>query len=576
MKVNRFLSLLALTPIVAVLTACPKNDADAISDANQRRFSAQEEKVKLRDVIHYGEGAGNPAPSVGNTRVLVVPIEFTDYPADDIGKYYNAELDSSSVAKKHTDDAAPSGRGADNALEDIRKLYFGEPEETTWHSLSSYYKSTSYGKLNFNGVVVPWWTKAYVETDDYTPVSTGEFLDADKEAKWLLRSIVNDIAKYDYDKFNDEEGHPFTSEAKFRQYFDSDKDGFIDLVEAVYSAPFRCKNTSTKHTQSESDDVFWAYCGSSFETENLNKPKFSKWAWQSYYTAVEGGVRENGEWRLWSCTEIANGTAKVDGHTVIHETGHGLGLADYYNYDGNQDGKTSGAVDMMAYNVGDHNSHSKSLLGWVDPVVVTGPTRVTINSFNKTGDCIYLPYRGYFEDGTDTDKKFKNTFSTEYIAIELMTPTGVNQADSDYPYMDHYPQVPTIGGIKAYHVDSRIAVLDKSTGAFYNYTSSIVSVDSSKYVDYAHCNTPSRTVKNADGSYNFQLEYLYRNKNAGVITNESLYKQGDVLFSGEFHPNFVMNSGAKLGYKVTIESLSYDPANPEAASATLLFEANHY
>ena len=578
MNYKKFLSLLTLVPMAVIAAGCHKTpDPDAVLDSNQRHFRDQEEKVTLREVVHLGEGQGNPAPTTGNTRVLVIPIEFKDYPADDIGKYYNAEIDGG-VAKKHTgDEAATHGRGAANAIEDIRKVYFGEPEETTWHSLSSYYKSSSYGKLNFTGRVVPWWTKAFTNDTTYEAVTTAEFIDGGREARWLISTIVSDIAENRYSEFTDDDGHPFTSEAKFRQYFDSDGDGYIDLIEAVYSAPFRCERTTTIHTQDEWDDMFWAYCGGVGSSDGYKaKPKMSKWAFQSYYTAVEGGKQVGTDWRLWTCQEIVDGVAKVDAHTIIHETGHGLGLPDYYNTD-KQEGKTSGAVDMMAYNIGDHNSHSKSLLGWTDPVVVTGPTRVTINSFTKTGDCIYLPYRGYFEDGDETALRVKNTFNTEYIALELMTPTGVNKADSEYKYMNSYPKVPDIAGIKAYHVDSRLAIKNGSSYPykFVNYTPSIVNVTSPNFVTHAHTNSPSTTVKNEDGSYNFQLQYLYRNKGASAISNDSIYQQGDVLFDGDFYGDFKMNSGAALGYKVTIESLTWDQANPENASATILIEAKH-
>ena len=62
MKFKKYLSLLALAPIVAVLTGCPKpaSDPDAILDSNQRLFSEQEEKVTLRDVTHLGEGPKSP------------------------------------------------------------------------------------------------------------------------------------------------------------------------------------------------------------------------------------------------------------------------------------------------------------------------------------------------------------------------------------------------------------------------------------------------------------------------------------------------------------------------------------
>lgn len=61
--------------------------------------------------------------------------------------------------------------------------------------------------------------------------------------------------------------------------------------------------------------------------------------------------------------------------TIIHETGHVLGLPDYYSYRAQQGGASgrSGILtfDMMMDNVGDHNGFSKWLLGWLDDDDVT-------------------------------------------------------------------------------------------------------------------------------------------------------------------------------------------------------------
>ena len=55
---------------------------------------------------------------------------------------------------------------------------------------------------------------------------------------------------------------------------------------------------------------------------------------------------------------------------LIHETGHMLGLEDYYAYD---DSSTMGIAtnDMMNFNDGDHNAFSKWLLGWIDDSQIT-------------------------------------------------------------------------------------------------------------------------------------------------------------------------------------------------------------
>ena len=55
-------------------------------------------------------------------------------------------------------------------------------------------------------------------------------------------------------------------------------------------------------------------------------------------------------------------------YTAIHETGHQLGLTDYY-----ANSYTSGtnAAVMMDRNEGDEDCFSKMLLGWISPQVVT-------------------------------------------------------------------------------------------------------------------------------------------------------------------------------------------------------------
>jgi len=69
---------------------------------------------------------------------------------------------------------------------------------------------------------------------------------------------------------------------------------------------------------------------------------------------------------------ISNGyySPNIDAHMLVHETGHMLGLEDYYSYSGLEN--PCGGVDMMDLNVGDHDAYSKMVLGWVNPYVVDG------------------------------------------------------------------------------------------------------------------------------------------------------------------------------------------------------------
>lgn len=561
MKINKLLTVITLIGAMAAVTGCGE---EAPNPNNQRKFRDQPEIITLTNVIKDGEKQGYPAPSTGNTRVLVVPIEFTDYPADEIGMLYNSET-SNGKALKHfkegTTEPAGAGRGAENAREDIRKVYFGDANETSWNSLRSYYESSSYGNLHFNGIVTPWF-KAVTNVQTWTPLSAKEFHDNGGTAAQLAQNILtyytDDVAKK-YRELKKEDGSDFVDGTDFLKYFDSNNDGCFDLLEMVYSAPFYATyKDGSGNDVSIDNDMFWAYCGGTGTEGDTRKPKLSKWAWQSYYTTVEGGTFTNNKWRPWTCEEISDGVAKVDAHTIVHETGHGLGLADYYDYDYKRSPLCG--VDMMDHNVGDHNAYSKSILGWTNPTVVTGPTTVTIGSFTKNGDCIMVPYRGYFKD----NQKYGNTFFTEYLSIELYNGVGVNKADSEHNYSGSYPLCPSKTGLKIFHVDSRLALVDYSSGAgkFIDYTDSIVSTSTGKYVQCGNSNTGSETVTrtvNGKKEYNWLIEYLGRNPKESVstISNENLFQQGD-SFGYDTYSNYKFNSGKSFGYKFKIESMTDD------------------
>ncbi|WP_080800758.1 metallopeptidase domain-containing protein [Arabiibacter massiliensis] len=72
-------------------------------------------------------------------------------------------------------------------------------------------------------------------------------------------------------------------------------------------------------------------------------------------------------WNIVTLHEPSNSEAAA--RMMIHETGHVLGLPDYYSYASQQGGapERSGILtfDMMMDNQGDHNGFSKWLLGWI-------------------------------------------------------------------------------------------------------------------------------------------------------------------------------------------------------------------
>ncbi|MCR4397074.1 MAG: choice-of-anchor D domain-containing protein, partial [Candidatus Saccharicenans sp.] len=62
---------------------------------------------------------------------------------------------------------------------------------------------------------------------------------------------------------------------------------------------------------------------------------------------------------------------------AIHETGHALGLPDYYDYDASVGPKGGlGGFDMMDASVYDHNAFSKFVLDWLTPAVFSSGSQV--------------------------------------------------------------------------------------------------------------------------------------------------------------------------------------------------------
>jgi hypothetical protein len=180
---------------------------------------------------------------------------------------------------------------------------------------------------------------------------------------------------------------------------------------------------------------------------------------------------------------------------LIHETGHMLGLDDYYSYD--RDGSPAGMCDMMDFNIGDHNGYSKMLLGWIKPRFVDGSESdftLSLSSFTENGDCIILR-------NTSTDPWNKTPFD-EYLLLQYYTPTGLNEKDAA-----GYPEWRAAGqgglykqpGLQLFHVDSRVTTAQGDYTDALSPTTSLILPAS---------NTPSSsldieaTLKNGNVTYN--------------------------------------------------------------------------
>jgi len=340
-------------------------------------------------------------PSVGDVPILVIPIDLS-------GIYSNTPYKATAVNK-----------------EKIRKTFFGETGDSSlyYESVASFYKKSSYDKLNFYGTVTDWYD---VRKAGFS--KTNKIEDSDDVIE-LMNSAIEDL------NIN-------TSS------FDSDKDGYIDAVWLIYN--YYDYSTASELGINLSIN-YWAY---TFWDQNEKTPSVSSPVTNAF---------------AWASIDFMDsmGASTLDAHTYIHETGHLLGLSDYYDYGG--ECSPTGGVDMMDANIIDHNYYSKMLLGWVKPYIVTGDCSITLSTSNDEHNFFIVPYDG-LSLKTKNNKTYFNIFD-EYMVVEYYSPTNLNKKDSDNPYYTNY-QGFTNSGFRVYHADKRAMYIkvegSRFVGAYYS------------------------------------------------------------------------------------------------------------
>lgn len=440
---------------------------------------------------YYGDAI--PTTST-NLDILVIPVELTDY------------------------------RFSNKTLSDMEILFNGTPAQTNyWESVSSFYKKSSFGKVNMNFTIAPVYDTGYTakQAANLDTSSTQYF------SMNILRSAVSN-----YKSIN---GNNST------RRFDTDGNGYIDSVILVYSCPNYSNSSEIYNISTD----YWAYVfWDDYQPNSSASPNQNAYMWVSYDFMYEGG-----------------GNNKIDAHTYIHETGHLFGLDDYYNYDNSEEGskydpsKPMGEFDMMDYNVIDHNVWSKMALGWTKPYVVTGDAEITIGPSQTNGNCILIADNW---NGMSYD---------EFLLLELYTPTGLNQLDATNYYGGsiYGRRAFTNPGVRLYHVDGRIGTKNTSnkvTG-YYNSTSL-----GGAYYGFAHSNTPS-------SSYNPNYRQIHMIQAGGTNsyytgsrgTNSDLFQTGHTFSMEDYGAKFFangnrLNNGNELNYRIEFINVS-------AASATI-------
>ena len=258
-----------------------------------------------------------------------------------------------------------------------------------YESLRNFYRRSSYGQLALQGATLGWYTTSY-------PRSRVPMTAAGREA--LIKEALDSI---------DVAGHDFSQ-------YDNDGDGTIDYFTVIWTGP----------------DTGWAQFWWAFELRFTDS---------SY--RLDGKSLGDYSWE-W---ESRPGGGTFSPQYVIHETGHALGLPDYYDYDWGL-GPTGGlgGIDMMDSATGDHNCFSKFLLDWISPTIASGGATPVALGPSGTSPGAVLFTRGA------TAEAF-----SEYFMLQNRT-RGAN--DVDLPG----------DGFLVWHVDARL----NTTGTDFMYDNS--------------------------------------------------------------------------------------------------------
>lgn len=481
-------------------------------------------------------------PSLGDANLLVIPVHLPG------GNEYKT----------------------DKVKSDIEKVFFGDKDDSSlgFKSVKQYYSEASYGKFNLSGTVTDWFD-ATTLVSDVKDITSGTY-----------GTIVNKILRGAVDWAGSSQGINLKD-------FDNNEDGNIDGVYLVYD---HLDWTTENYIQHESNpqfdsstlnQAFWNFTYWDFYSESKNdKPSTSGFSWSSFdmmYTSYcERNKNDTPD--LSDLSKI-----KIDSHTFIHEFGHLLGLEDYYS-SSDSSYHPAGESTMMDQNIGDLDSYSKMLLGWVTPYVVYGTSEITITNVSKnSGNSVIVIPSNYAEISQSVEDaikgnridKFRYTFNpfSEYLMIDLYTPDGNNEQDTYGPYVFDRSAMANKVGVRIYHIDSRIfkcKVVDYMGGQKLAYVDGYVW-DGQMLADDEAILMP--ISNNMSESKNFQLPQSFDyfdqirllessgintfDKN-GMMTNQTLYysesKPFDIMSYGYqfFNGRYTYDDGNELPFKVKV------------------------
>lgn len=271
----------------------------------------------------------------------------------------------------------------------------GDAANAPYESLQKYYQRSSYNKLTLQGNTLGWYRTAYNRS-----AVTQNYIGREN----LIKEVINHYNAL---------GHDFSQ-------YDNDGDGDVDLIYVIYAGP----------------DTGWGNFWWAYQT-----------SWQDQTYVTDGKRYGKYVFQFQNYNVADPFTPRV----IIHETGHALGIPDFYDYDGDvgPDGGVGG-LDIMDGNRGDHNCYSKWLLGWLTPTFIgSGSQNRQLRPSGTTEDCVMI------WPGAAAAAQF-----SEMYMVQNRTKTGNDNA-SDWPG----------SGMMIWHIDGTLTGDGQSYGWDNSYTS---------------------------------------------------------------------------------------------------------
>ena len=337
---------------------------ESYSRSTLENIAAYDGAYTYKDVLKMMTNNNGYMPSVGDVKILVIPIKFSDV--------YTSK---SNLNKYH---------------DDLERVFFGD--DTKYESLSSYYEKSSYGQLRITGTVLPW----------YIPNNNSRYYEnvyANQSKSMTITNALGNLAI--------EVLEYYSSQIDFSEY-DYDKDGVIDGVYLV------CNKQEQTH-----DSLYWSWVSYYTGSGDINGYSLYQFMWSNmgfiytddYYNTIRGDgvnaisfIHETGH--MFGVDDFYDYSANTYKDSIfgrkLDTKGKGCNLG-------------SGGYDMMDSNIGDHNANTKMMLGWITPYVVTQDTTIDLNTFSTTGDAIIVAPSFTLEAGN----------LSEYFVIEYYDHNGL-------------------------------------------------------------------------------------------------------------------------------------------------------